>query len=102
MGHARPVHLESLEGPVPSGDGPYEAGCNKISGKLHGVEGVEFGRAGGFLQDLVDSGFQCRVEGLKQIFEQQREQLSCSAAKYSAWGVDTGSRTYNSRRLLPT
>ena len=65
MGHAGPVHFESFEGPVSSGDGPHETGCNEIASELHGVEGVELGRAGGFFQDLIDPGLQCRVEGLK-------------------------------------
>jgi len=102
MGHARPVHFESLEGPVSSGDGSDEAGCNEISGELHGVEGVELGRAGGFFQDLINPGLQRRVEGLKQIFKEQREQLPCPTAKGSAQGVDPSSCTHNSRRLLPT
>ena len=56
MGHASPVHFETLEGPVSGRDGPHEAGCNEISGELHGIEGVELGRAGGFFQDLVNPG----------------------------------------------
>jgi hypothetical protein len=50
-----------------------EAGCNEISSELHGVEGVELGRAGGFFEDLVDPRLQCHVEGLKKVFKQQRE-----------------------------
>lgn len=102
MGHAGPVHFESLERPVSGRNGPHEAGCNKISSELHGVEGIELGRAGGLFQDLVDPRLQRRVEGLKQVFEEQREQLSCSVAKYSAQVMDPTSCTHNSRRLLPT
>jgi hypothetical protein len=47
MCDARSVHFESFKGPISCGDGPYEAGCNEVSGELHGIESVEFGRAGG-------------------------------------------------------
>lgn len=65
MSNTSPIHFESLEGPVSGGNGPYETGCNEISSKLHGVEGVEFGRARRLFQNLVDPRLQCYVESLE-------------------------------------
>lgn len=70
MGHSGPVHFKSLERPISGRDGPHEARCNEISGKLHGVEGIELGRTRGFFEDFVDPGLQRHVEGLKKVFEQ--------------------------------
>ena len=86
MGDARPVHFKSFEGPISGGDGPHEAGCNEVSSELHGVECVEFRRARGLFQYLVDPRFQCRVESLEQVFKQQREQLPCPAGKILSGG----------------
>jgi len=69
MGYTSPIHFESLEGPVPGGYCSHETGRNEISGELHSVEGIELRRAGRFLQDLVDPGLQCRIEGLEQVLE---------------------------------
>ena len=43
--------------------------------ELHRVECIEFTRARGFLEDLVDGGFEVSVESLKEIFEEQGQQL---------------------------
>ena len=102
MGHTGPVHFEPLEGPVPGGDCSHETGRNEIPSELHGIERVELGCTGGFFQDLVDPGLQCRVEGLEQVLKEQCEQLARSATKNSAQEANPSSRTYSSRRLLPT
>ena len=73
MCHSSPVHFKSFEGPVSGGNGSYEARCDEIPSELHGVEGVKLRRARGFLEDLVDPGLQCHVEGLEKVFKQQRE-----------------------------
>ena len=52
--HARALHLESFQGPVPGGDGAHEAGGDVVPLELEGVERVELVGARGLFEDFVD------------------------------------------------
>lgn len=65
MSDTRSFHLEPFQRPVSSRNRANETRGDVVTLKLHGIECVKLIRPRGLFQDLVDSGFEIRIEGLK-------------------------------------